>query len=219
VNKVVRCVLVYAPDWLLSTTVWLPLSTLFSSRIPRVITEVAKATAFAARVHSGQVRPGGQTQFEHVTEVGETASRFADRFQQDNIPAELLLSDQDAIDLIVSALLHDVLEDTDTTDEELAEQFGERVARIVRAVSHEEEEEPDEAYLHRVADGGLLALLVKLSDRLRNLDGLRGMERSFRERKLKEIRASLSIWYDIFPEGAVLIEELLEEVEHESTTL
>jgi len=185
-------------------------------RAPQVQPKIASAVAFVGLVHSGQKRPGGESQYDHLMRVAEIASRFADRYQQDDVPAELRLDDEEALDLITAAVLHDTLEDTDTTDDELAEQFGERVARIVRAVSHEEEEEPDEVYLRRVAAGGRLAVIVKRCDRLDNLNTLRRAPHEFRKRKLAEIRAALPLWQEIDPDGAPLIEELLQEVEHES---
>jgi (p)ppGpp synthase/HD superfamily hydrolase len=170
--------------------------------------KILGALAFAQERHKGQTRPGGESQVEHVMRVALRVTQFA---CNENLSS-------DAEDLIVSALLHDVLEDTDATDQELAEKFGERVAKIVRAVSHEEEEEPDEVYLRRVADSGPLSVIVKRSDRLDNLDTLRHAPPDFRKRKLAEIRAALPIWREIDPIGAPYIEELLEEVEHVSTT-
>lgn len=186
------------------------------SKGPKVIPKVAEAVAFAGLVHDGQKRPGGESQYDHLMRVAEIASRFADHYQQDDVPADLRISDEEATDLITAAVLHDVLEDTDTTDDELAEQFGERVAKVVRAVSHDEGEEPDEVYLRRVAAGGRLAVIVKRCDRLDNLNTLRHAPLEFRKRKLAEIRAALPLWHEIDPDGAPLIEELLQEVEHES---
>lgn len=171
--------------------------------------KIPTALAFAQERHKGQTRPGGESQVEHVMRVALLAAQFA--------WDEGLLG-SDAEDVVVSALLHDVLEDTSTTDDELAEQFGGRVARIVRAVSHEEEEEPDAVYLHRVAAGGRLAVIVKRSDRLDNINTLRHALPEFRKRKLAEVREALPIWYEIDPEGAHLIKELLTEVEHVSTS-
>lgn len=171
--------------------------------------KILTALAFASERHKGQTRPGGESQMEHAMRVALRAAQFS---------CDKNFLSSDAENLIASALLHDVLEDTDTTDAELAEQFGERVARIVRAVSHEEEEEPDEVYLRRVAAGGQLAVIVKRSDRLDNLNTLRRAPHEFRKRKLAEIRAALPLWHEIDPDGAPLIEELLQEVEHESAT-
>lgn len=173
------------------------------------MSKINTALAFANARHAGQMRPGNESQIEHVQRVALRATRFA--FDGE-------VGANDAEDLVVSALLHDVLEDTDATDAQLTELFGERVAKIVRAVSHEEEEEPDAVYLSRVAAGGPLAVIVKRSDRLDNLDTLRRAQREFRQRKLMEVRAALPIWYEIDPVGAPLIEDLLVEVEHVSAT-
>ena len=169
--------------------------------------KILDALAFAQARHEGQTRPYGESQVEHVMRVALRAAQFA---------CEEKYLGSDAEDLIASALLHDVLEDTDTTDNELTEQFGERVAKVVRAVSHEEEEEPDAVYLRRVAAGGHLTVVVKRSDRLANLTTLRHAPPDFRKRKLAEIRAAMPLWHEIDPDGAPLIEELLQEVEHES---
>ncbi len=171
---------------------------------------IAQALTFAGVRHAGQMRPGDESQIEHVQRVALRATQFV-------LDGEVTLAD--AGDVIVVALLHDVLEDTDTTDAELALHFGERVARLVRAVSHEEEEEPDSVYLRRVAAGGSLAVVVKRSDRLDNLNTLRHAPAGFRERKLAEVRAALPLWYEIDPIGAPLIEALLVEVEREADTL
>ncbi len=170
--------------------------------------EVRRALAFARGAHKGQKRPGGEPQFAHVCLVALDAAREAKR---------LRLNAAQARDLVVAAALHDIIEDTDWDHYDLSVFFGIPVADIVRAVSHEEEEESDEIYLRRVVAGGFLAVLVKLIDRLVNLRGLRYMQADFRARKCAEIRESLPIWESINPRVAGLIEELLREVEHVST--
>lgn len=45
-------------------------------------------------------------------------------------------------EVVAAATLHDAIEDTDTTAEEIAERFGERVARLVEAVSEADKEAP-----------------------------------------------------------------------------
>jgi hypothetical protein len=51
---------------------------------------------------------------------------------------------------------------------------------------------------------------------LDNLNTLRHAPHEFRSAKLAEIRAALPLWHEIDPDGAPLIEELLQEVENES---
>jgi len=167
-----------------------------------------RCAEFAYARHFGQRRPGGELQIWHVLRVAERAAGFADR--------AWTLDDQEHKLVVGAAFLHDVVEDTPTSVRQIRERFGPAMARIVRAVSHEEEEEPDEVYLRRVATGGHLAVIVKRSDRLDNLNTLRHAPHEFRSAKLAEIRAALPLWQEIDPDGAPLIEELLQEVEHES---
>ena len=171
--------------------------------------KIVRARRFAQRVHAGQVRPGGDPQFAHCERVASIAIALLADFHQ-------FASDDKAVGVVAAAFLHDALEDTATTDGELTARFGARVARIVRAVSHVEEEESDEVYLSRVAAGGREALLVKLADRLDNTCTLRRAPREFRARKLAEVRAALPIWERIFPESVPLIKEAIKEVEDAS---
>ena len=75
----------------------------------------------------------------------------------------------------IAALLHDVLEDTPTTYEELAEEFGTRVADIVRSLSdtedHEEKgpwRERKEDYLALLAGKDADTALVSCADKVHN---------------------------------------------------
>lgn len=162
------------------------------------------ALAFAKRAHAGQMRPGGETQMAHVRRVAERAVALG---------VAKRLGDEDLRILICSAALHDVLEDTSCTDEDLVTQFGGEVARVVRAVSHVTEEESDDLYLSRVAAGGRLAVLVKRCDRLDNLESLANAEKTFRDVKLAEVEAALPIWRRIDPEGAPEIEKMLRKIQ------
>ena len=164
------------------------------------------AARFAESKHAGQVRLDGEPHFYHVLRVGFAAAEYA--LAHDFEPAKFRT-------LVLSAVLHDVLEDTPTTDEELAMMFGSEVALTVRALCHVEEEEPEEVYLSRVASGGKLAVLVKRFDRLDNLLTLAGTSTEFRAKKLTEITAALPIWYHIDPEGAPQIEAELKKLRKE----
>lgn len=180
------------------------LATQLVSIIPQGIKDqVEQAIEFALKRHIGQIRPGGEPQAIHILRVGIAAAEYAKR---QNLP------EKELIILVQSDILHDVLEDTDTKDEELIKFFGKEVARIVRALSHIEEEEPDEVYLARVAEGGKLAVLAKRFDRLDNINSLVKMPIEFRNRKVEEIKKALAIWRNIDPEGSREIENALNEV-------
>ena len=166
------------------------------------------ACGFSRGRHGSQTRLNGELHVEHVLRVALATAKYT---------SACGLSGEDEYRLIASAVLHDVVEDTSTNEEEVVRLFGGDVARIVRALSHVEEEEPDEVYLGRIAAAGHLAVLVKRFDRLDNLRSLRGAPTDFRARKLAEVRKALPLWKEIDSEGSLLIEELLQEVEHEST--
>ncbi len=80
---------------------------------------VDRAIVFATGKHSGQWRKG--TTIPYVTHVVETL--------------EIVSRISDDEELRAAAVLHDTLEDTDTTKEELVEHFGQRVADLVAAES------------------------------------------------------------------------------------
>lgn len=83
---------------------------------------VFKAANFAAQRHAGQRRKGaaGEPYINHLLEV-----------------AWLLVEESggEDVELVVAGLLHDVVEDTETTREEVAREFGEDVAGLVMEVT------------------------------------------------------------------------------------
>ena len=91
-----------------------------------------RAIIFAVKKHSGTLRKGTNLPYiVHPMEVAAIAAGITD----------------DA-EVIAAAVLHDTLEDTDTTFDELAENFGERVALLVAAESENkrEEEKPEDTW-------------------------------------------------------------------------
>lgn len=83
----------------------------------------SEALAFAIERHGTAVRKGTRVPYvTHVVAVAEALARYY----------------PDREDLTVAGLLHDVVEDTDTTLDEVAAAFGARVAALVRAVSKDD---------------------------------------------------------------------------------
>ncbi len=110
--------------------------------------EVWKAHQLAAAAHKGQTDKGGSPYINHPIAV-----------------AEALETEEEQ----VVALLHDVVEDTPITLEELLKQgFSQRVVQAVDCLTHREGE-PREAYLARIKSDSL-ATAVKLSDLRHNSD-------------------------------------------------
>jgi GTP pyrophosphokinase len=86
-------------------------------------------------------------------------------------------------DLIITALLHDALEDTRDIDALVVEQFfGSEVARRVRLLT----KKPKKGYMDRLRTADRETVLVKLCDRLDNLRTLKDCDRAFRRKQIKE---------------------------------
>lgn len=84
----------------------------------------SEALAFAASMHGDGVRK--KTRIPYVTHVVAVAETLAYYYPDDD-------------ELIVAGLLHDTVEDTAATFEELEQRFGGRVASLVRAVSKDDD--------------------------------------------------------------------------------
>lgn len=128
---------------------------------PDKIQLVEEAFDKAKDAHDGQFRRSGDPYIIHPLAVA-------------NILAELQMDHQ----TLMAALLHDVIEDTDVTKEELAAQFGESVAELVDGVSkltQIEFKSKAEAQAHNFQKMTLAmakdirVILVKLADRLHNM--------------------------------------------------
>lgn len=75
-------------------------------------------------------------------------------------------------DLLVAAILHDTVEDTEATIEEVCEHFGERVAALVAEVTHDEgldSAERKRLEVERIASRSHPAKLIKLADKISNV--------------------------------------------------
>jgi len=124
-----------------------------------------RAYVFSAREHRGQVRRSGEPYLIHPLNVAA-------------ILAEMKADDVS----IVVGLLHDVLEDTLTTREAIAQQFGPEVAELVDGltkiskfsyVSREEAQAETFRKMILAMVSDLRVVLVKLADRLHNMRTLR----------------------------------------------
>jgi len=77
-------------------------------------------------------------------------------------------------DIVVAAILHDVIEDTDTKIEEIKSKFGSKIAKLVEANSFDESiEDKTERYKEnfmRCHEAGKDALIVKAADFYDNID-------------------------------------------------
>jgi len=114
-----------------------------------------RAKLFAVFAHGNQSY-GGKPYLVHLTAVANTLERFG----------------YDSSKIIAAAYLHDVVEDTQNTHEDLLLLFGPTIADIVTAVTNEpganRKERASKTYPKIQANK--LALLVKLADRISNIE-------------------------------------------------
>src|SRR5947208_3024984 len=129
--------------------------------------ELQRAYAFAEASHRGQKRASGDDFIEHPVGVSQ-------------ILAELGMDTT----TLVAALLHDVVEDTDLTLQEVEERFGEQVAQIVDGLtkldkitfrSREAEQAENVRKMMVAMARDIRVLLIKLADRLHNMRTLGSM--------------------------------------------
>jgi guanosine-3',5'-bis(diphosphate) 3'-pyrophosphohydrolase len=153
---------------------------------PEDIEQVMAAYRFSAVMHEGQFRISGEPYISHPVTV-----------------ACILASLHLDTPTLMAALLHDVVEDTKTTKQQIGEQFGKQVADLVDGVSKLDKIEFQTA-AHAQAENFrkmLLAMsqdvrviLVKLADRLHNMQTLGVMSR---EKQRRIARETLEIYAPI----------------------
>jgi GTP pyrophosphokinase len=122
---------------------------------------IRKSYVFCAKVHQGQTRLSGEPYLVHPMEVA-------------GILADLKLD----VPTVVTGLLHDVVEDTLTTHEELEQIFGLEVANLVDGVTkigrihfrtREERQAENFRKMLLAMSQDIRVILVKLADRLHNM--------------------------------------------------
>jgi (p)ppGpp synthase/HD superfamily hydrolase len=125
--------------------------------------EYARAYRFAAQAHRGQTVPG--TDLPYIMHISLVSME---------VIAALQVEQGRNQDLAVQcALLHDVIEDTDVTYEQLKADFGEPVAQGVLALSKDETlDKPAQMQdsLRRIRQQPQKVWMVKLADRITNLE-------------------------------------------------
>lgn len=124
---------------------------------------IQKAYIFAEKAHETQKRASGEPYVVHVFETTKNLARY----------------EMDAT-TISAGLLHDVLEDTEVTRDEMQKEFGEDIVHLVESVTKlgkikykgdERRVESMRKFFVAVADD-FRVLMIKLSDRLHNLKTL-----------------------------------------------
>ncbi len=142
------------------------------------LSDLHKAYIFAAQKHRGQLRQSGEPYLSHPLNVAF-------------ILAEMNMD----LDTVIAGLLHDTIEDTDTTYEDLAELFNENIAFLVDGVSKisqiefkSKEEKQAESFRKMLISMSkdVRVIVIKLADRLHNMRTLDSLKEEKKKRIAKE---------------------------------
>jgi guanosine-3',5'-bis(diphosphate) 3'-pyrophosphohydrolase len=146
--------------------------------------KIEKAFEVAYKAHHGQTRHSGEPYILHPLAV-----------------AEILTDISMDTNSIVTALLHDTVEDTDVTPEQLEEHFGLEVVRLVDGVTklakiefqpeHVKQAENFRKLLLAISED-IRVLLVKLADRLHNMRTIKHIKKP--EKRLKIAHETMEIY-------------------------
>lgn len=137
-----------------------------------------KAYVFAAQAHKGQTRRSGEPYLSHSLEVA-------------NMLANMRLDKT----TLAAGLLHDVLEDTDSTAVELAQAFGKEITHLVEGVtkiSRVQESSPEARQAESIRKiilamtDDLRVIFIKLADRIHNLKTLKFLSEDKQKQIAKE---------------------------------
>ncbi len=181
---------------------------------------INKAYKFSEKAHTGQKRMSGEPYFNHVFET-----------------AKILASFGMDTGTIAAGLLHDVLEDTEVTEEEMQKEFGEEILFLVKGVTklgtlkyrgHERHVESLRKFFVAIAHD-LRVVIIKFADRLHNLRTLQFVRQDKRARiamesievyaplanrlgmgKLKGELEDAAFPY-VYPEESAQVEEIIKE--------
>ncbi len=136
------------------------------------------AYVYAAQQHRGQLRQSGEAYLSHPLNV-----------------AYILADMKMDVDCIIAGLLHDTIEDTDTTFEVIEDMFGRPVAFLVDAVSkiskipfQSKEEKQAESFRKMLVSmsDDIRVIIIKLADRLHNMRTIESLREDKKRRIAQE---------------------------------
>ncbi|MCB9982733.1 MAG: bifunctional (p)ppGpp synthetase/guanosine-3',5'-bis(diphosphate) 3'-pyrophosphohydrolase [Rhodospirillales bacterium] len=137
---------------------------------------VEQAIDYARKMHEGQTRSSGEPYYTHPVAVA-------------GILADMKMD----VSSILTAILHDTIEDTDATYDDVAEKFGKEVADLVDGVSKltriesktvEGKQAENFRKLLLAMSEDIRVLLVKLADRLHNMRTIDGIKKPEKQRRI-----------------------------------
>lgn len=147
--------------------------------------QIYKAINTAARLHDGQERKGdGLPYIIHPVSV-----------------ALMLMEHTNDEDVMIAGILHDTIEDTDYTKEQMEEEFGSRVTEFVLEVTElpkaQSWQERKDAYLEHLSSASHEARLICAADKLHNLQSMLAAVEKFGQDVHKHFNAPMDkkLWF------------------------
>ena len=144
---------------------------------------IMRAYEYAVKMHGNQVRHSGEPYIIHPINVAY-------------ILADIGLDEA----TICAALLHDVVEDTQATNQDIVKEFGEEIAQMVAGVtklnnisfsSAEEQQVEDYRKMFLAMGKDIRVILIKLADRLHNMRTLKHLKR---ERQIANAKETMELY-------------------------
>ncbi|WP_341755790.1 HD domain-containing protein [Candidatus Tisiphia endosymbiont of Ptychoptera albimana] len=169
---------------------------------PVDIIEVKKGIFYARKYHGSQMRQSGEPYYSHPIEVAYMLANYTAL----NMPILF------RTDMIVTALLHDTIEDTELTEKMIAEIFGSLVATAVEDLTRvkpygkiSSKETLDLLFQQKKYD----VALIKIFDRIHNLQTL-GAKSPEKARKIIEETMTYFITLAVYLEIPTITQQMLD---------
>ena len=170
---------------------------------------INKAIFFAREHHGEQKRKSGEPFYSHPLEVAYMVSEYKLK-----------------TDVIVASILHDTVEDTEVTARMIQGTFGERIAEMVDRLTRDRPDGRKLSVAEILNNAYLLGdkevLLIKLFDRLHNIQTIGGLSVEKTEKATKETLKNfitLSIYLGEKVSGLLEIEKMLTELCYQSISV
>jgi guanosine-3',5'-bis(diphosphate) 3'-pyrophosphohydrolase len=139
--------------------------------------KLQSAENFAKERHSATIRKDGISNYEHLAGVVARLKNLG-------------ITDED---VLTSAWLHDIIDDTDTSFDELDQRFGSKVAVMVLSISRDRNlprTKQEEQYVKQLKESTFDAKLIKLCDISSCLRDLKNAQVS-KTKRIKEVKKKL----------------------------
>lgn len=149
-----------------------------AEKYPEILSKSELALMFATKKHEGQKRKNKKSTeyISHPINVANIIKKY--------------INSSDYEDYITVSYLHDTLEDTNTTFEELISIFGLKIAYLVKELTNDPDIKKDlgkTKYLSiKMKNMDDKALTIKLCDRLDNVSSLYDTDKSFKDKYVNE---------------------------------